>query len=132
MIDFNTIQTFTKESLHAAIEAAYNEGVHNGRIAELKDSKPIEYDFTYSTRFVDGLFEETATTKTNEIYPGLTKREQFAAMAMQGLISDYGRITDYAKSELIMKEGIEKSISIQSVGYADALLKALEALEADK
>ena len=59
MIDFNTIQTFTKESLHAAIEAAYNEGVHNGRIAELTDEEPIEYDFTYSTRFVDGLFDGT-------------------------------------------------------------------------
>ena len=53
-------------------------------------------------------------------------RAQAAIAAMQGLISDYERITDYAKSELIMTEGIEKSIAIQSVGYADALLKELE------
>lgn len=74
--------------------------------------------------------ESNQDTRNQQAEP-LTKREQFAAMAMQGLIADYGRITDYAKSELIMKEGIEKSIAIQSVGYADALLKALEALEAD-
>ena len=63
-------------------------------------------------------------SKTNH---GLTKREQFAAMAMQGLISDYERISDYFKSEVIMKVGIAESIANQSINYADALLKALEA-----
>lgn len=50
---------------------------------------------------------------------GLTKREHFAAMAMQGILSNSRTIdNDDDHSEWVAK---------RSVGQADALLKALEA-----
>ena len=48
----------------------------------------------------------------NGITKGLTKREYFAAMALQGLLAKYG--TDY-----------ESACVKDSVGIADALIKAL-------
>ena len=45
---------------------------------------------------------------------GLTKREHFAAMAMQGLISNH-------------KECLYEDVAIASTRFADALLAALEA-----
>ncbi len=49
------------------------------------------------------------------IYTGLTKREYFAAMAMQGLLSNHMMI-DTTNYEWIAEH---------SIGYADALLEAL-------
>jgi hypothetical protein len=46
------------------------------------------------------------------VQDGLTKREYFAAMAMQGFISKYGTVTP-------------SFISNESVKYADALIEAL-------
>jgi hypothetical protein len=50
-------------------------------------------------------------------YKGLTKREHFAAMAMQGIASNH-RLVDDA--------GAAKWVASQSLAYADALLEALE------
>ena len=57
-------------------------------------------------------------------YPGLTKRELFAAMAMQGLSSilfpkdsDVGKLTSTEWSDKMAKVSVE---------YANALIKALE------
>lgn len=54
---------------------------------------------------------------------GLTKREYFAAMAMQGMLSSRW-VADFASDCLSteMHSGIAKS----SLAYADALLKELE------
>jgi len=59
---------------------------------------------------------------------GLTKRELFAAMAMQGLLM--APLSDWAgdsSSEIAKYKGIPASqfFAIQSVGYADALLAEL-------
>lgn len=48
--------------------------------------------------------------------PGLTKREYFAAMALQGFLSSYAGATADPKKE---------HVSAKSVEYADALIKAL-------
>lgn len=53
---------------------------------------------------------------------GLTKRELFAAMAMQGLISS---VSQYSRA----KDGspiTERHVAAQAVEFADALLAALE------
>jgi hypothetical protein len=62
---------------------------------------------------------------------GLTKREYFAAMAMQGLVTDQNilsRVCDIAE-----KDGeyisVEDVCSFQSVVYADALLEELSKTE---
>lgn len=49
---------------------------------------------------------------------GLTKREYFAAMAMQGMITAYHKI-NHTKKDLSF-------ISVMSLEYADELLKQLE------
>ena len=59
-------------------------------------------------------------------HSGLTKREYFAAMAMQGLCSDSAvikAIHEEAKNRDTMPEQI---ISASSIRVADALLAALE------
>lgn len=53
---------------------------------------------------------------------GLTKRELFAAMAMQGMAEKYGT-TDASGSENVAKNAVR---------YADALLAALEQGEDDE
>jgi len=58
-----------------------------------------------------------------DIYYGLTKREYFAAKAMQAIISN-PNIKRHTTRERI-KEDIEK-FSIISVEYADGLISALE------
>ena len=55
--------------------------------------------------------ETTVASDMSTDYMGLTKREHFAGLAMQGLLSHYGdSYTHY----------------LAAVEYADALLKALE------
>ena len=49
---------------------------------------------------------------------GLTKREQFAAMAMQGILSNNNLIGEVGS--------IEIEVADQSLKYADALLSQLE------
>lgn len=46
---------------------------------------------------------------------GLTKREHFAAIAMQGLLGDADNTTDFSK----------KYLAQESVKYADALIEEL-------
>lgn len=61
---------------------------------------------------------------------GLTKREHFAAMAMQGLLAGgtdaryMDSLTDRQMSEFDWDSGA--AISLLAVNYANALLKALE------
>ena len=56
------------------------------------------------------------TVHTNAHLNGLTKREHFAAMAMQGLCADSE--ANYSKIEFL---------AIEAVDCADSLLEALEA-----
>lgn len=51
-------------------------------------------------------------------YPGLTKRELFAALAMQGLLSNPNRWNT------IVSE-VGKSVGTEACAFADALLAAL-------
>jgi len=57
-------------------------------------------------------------------YDGLTKREHFAAMAMQGLVSNAHVIEGLCDDKTI--KCIYTSIAEYAVKHADALLKALE------
>ena len=50
---------------------------------------------------------------------GLTKREHFAAMAMQGLLSNPALVDT-------MNESIDRWVSVQATAQADALLSRLE------
>ncbi|MES2530439.1 MAG: hypothetical protein V4636_05350 [Pseudomonadota bacterium] len=66
---------------------------------------------------------------------GLTKREHFAAMAMQGLLADRRTMTDLGEvfatvssHEHGSKEftaGLRKLISVMSIAHADALIAEL-------
>lgn len=74
-------------------------------------------------------------TNANELvhsFKGLTKREYFAAMAMQGCLSNINQ--SYGKpnvNQASMQDAIErednfiKDVSLKSVMYADALINAL-------
>lgn len=64
------------------------------------------------------IYADVAANGQREIYcteVGLTKREQFAAMAMQGLLAKHGD-DDYQCEQ----------IASYAVAHADALLKELE------
>jgi hypothetical protein len=54
-------------------------------------------------------------TSVQKFYSGLTKREYFAALAMQGLLARYGDEVDR-----------DNFISIKSIEYADNLLEKLD------
>ena len=56
------------------------------------------------------------TVHTNAHLNGLTKREQFAAMAMQGLCAN----------SIVGKHHLPENLAVEAVTCADALLKALE------
>ncbi len=61
---------------------------------------------------------------------GLTKRELFAAMAMQGLLSNDLEI--YRADGSVCSQGdVHRVCAAASVAYADELLRALEAKEAE-
>jgi hypothetical protein len=53
---------------------------------------------------------------------GITKREYFAAMAMQGLLSNPEWMTEYKKEKYLMQSDIVASVSFQQ---ADAFIKEL-------
>jgi hypothetical protein len=57
------------------------------------------------------------TTDDYGVGMGLSKREHFAAMAMQGIASNHSLVDDAGSAEWVAK---------QSLSYADALLAALE------
>lgn len=57
-----------------------------------------------------------------EIYGGLTKREHFAGLAMQGIIAS-GNIVENDESK------IAPGVALAAVLYADALLEALEVVD---
>ena len=59
-------------------------------------------------------FQHLENTEGN--FNGLTKREYFASMAMQGFLASYAGSTFDPKSENVAKKSCE---------YADALIKAL-------
>lgn len=54
--------------------------------------------------------------------PLLTKREYFAAMAMQGLLSNSGHVQTFSGNN---PNPVPEYVSEISVGIADALIKAL-------
>lgn len=56
-------------------------------------------------------------------FPGLSKREYFAAMAMEGLISSD---MDKIKGVSLNKDNILRLVTERAVEYADELLKQLE------
>lgn len=70
------------------------------------------------------IIDNKISTHDTEIYHGLTKREHFAGLAMQAYIS----------GNLSWSDGLEgghsspstEDVAKEAVGYADALLKALE------
>ena len=55
---------------------------------------------------------------------GLTKREYFAAMAMQGMVANPAIMEALTSSQLIKGNGAERVAEV-SVQYADALLNEL-------
>ena len=65
-------------------------------------------------------FEYNLPNKEKQ-YSGLTKREYFAGLAMQGLISSFTEKASYGGWGTEMKETIKCAID-----YADELLKQLE------
>lgn len=70
------------------------------------------------------LFDDRISTYDQEIFYGLSKREYFASLAMQGYISGVAGWTDGLEggaARLTHKEAAE-----EAVGYADALIEALE------
>lgn len=68
---------------------------------------------------------EETTDRIDEgvnIYTGLTKREYFAAMAMQGVLAKHGLPEGWANETILNQLS---SAAIASVAAADALIKAL-------
>lgn len=64
--------------------------------------------------------------KYNEVVPngGLTKREYFAAMAMQGIISNRELYRGFAKLDTSREIG--QIVASASIEYANALIEELE------
>lgn len=80
--------------------------------------------------------ESNRTDNESHLSKGLTKREYFAAMAMQGILADPS-MADIPTKEILAKIGVPESIMYQypkhyakyisliSVEMADALIEAL-------
>jgi hypothetical protein len=69
-------------------------------------------------------FSESAL---KHILGGPSKREQFAAMAMQGLLSNDRRLRDYdARNKELHGVSLQRAVAAQAASYADALLAELE------
>ncbi len=60
---------------------------------------------------------------------GLTKREIFAAMAMQGFCSSFDYLRHLDARALECKTSLEKATAKAAISYADALIAALEEKE---
>lgn len=59
------------------------------------------------------------------IHPGLTKREYFAAMAMQGVLSNQILTTTYAAVSRGEESPFGEVVAVAALEYADALIDAL-------
>lgn len=59
-------------------------------------------------------------------YCGLTKRELFAAMAMQGLLSDVETQRQMQQDPRYNKKNFNEVVAMNAIEFADALLKHLE------
>lgn len=57
---------------------------------------------------------------------GLSKREYFAAMAMQGLLANYEAQKDMQSDAVHSRDSFKDVLAANSVIFADALLKQLE------
>lgn len=66
---------------------------------------------------------ENGKLQVFSIVTGLTKREYFAGLAMQGILAKHGLPPDWTHDELAEKV---ESAAIASVTLADELLKALD------
>lgn len=66
-------------------------------------------------------YDETRNTSYNPECQGLTKREHFAGLAMQGLIASLALFTTASTTEYWKKNTIEAAVE-----FADALLKELD------
>ena len=79
-------------------------------------------------------YDGTTKTSYNPECQGLTKREHFAAMAMQGILSNpaaISQLTEYVvKAKGATNEDIDQlladELAFESVRNSDALLKSLE------
>jgi hypothetical protein len=67
--------------------------------------------------------QSTLEIGNHETLHGLTKREYFAAMAMQGLLSNSNWMQEYQKEKYLMTDNVVAEVSTQ---YAEALLNQLE------
>jgi hypothetical protein len=70
----------------------------------------------------DGTFEGVQTGNGRGYMPGLTKREQIAAMALQGILANHWCQNDF-KNNIVAMDYAETAQ--QAIGYADALLAEL-------
>ena len=53
----------------------------------------------------------------------MSRRDTIAAMALQGLLSDFETITDF---EILSEYNLDKAVSLKAVLLADALIKELD------
>lgn len=63
--------------------------------------------------------------KLHEMYGGLTKREWFAGMALQGLLANQGIMEGMSLAGSSDIEMVAKGIAAMAKGHADALLAEL-------
>lgn len=77
----------------------------------------------YLTKPNDTTFPVVVTkSREVEIGTGLTKREYFAAMALQGLLSNASYMNDYNKDKYLLKPWTVSKVAIE---YANALIVEL-------
>lgn len=70
----------------------------------------------------------TFSTKTDSEYPylaGLTKREYFAAMAMQGLLANHQLVIKHDHDELMEGKCFYEGIAQNALIHANMLISAL-------
>ncbi len=76
---------------------------------------------------IDAIFYTNSEGITEyDINSGLTKREYFAGLAMQGLIANERTQLACIKDAANMKRTPEEELVTYAIGYADELLKQLE------
>lgn len=82
--------------------------------------QPINPTMTVSSKFTDG--------RLTPHYSGLSKREYFAAMAMQSMVAGQGAQMVADRDQRYPNESFADVVAMNSVEFADALLKQLEIL----
>jgi NTP pyrophosphatase (non-canonical NTP hydrolase) len=108
------------EKMSINLERKWEKPNADGVVHHIKDinQQPNNYYMTHGNDTINALSQET-TDRVDagvHIYTGLTKREYFAAMAMQGMLSNNNDGNNDWSYEIIGKH---------SVLAADALIKAL-------